>query len=64
MTIAELIKELTDNLTLEQKDMEALFLDSNGETYEITAMFVITKMSNDAMPEGQTVLASFGTVNE
>ena len=60
MTISELIKELTDNLTEDQKAMPAQFADTDGQHYEIDALYVVTKTANANMPEGQVVLACFG----
>lgn len=60
MTIAELLKELNDNLTEEQKTMPARFADTDGNYYPIDAMFVITKSALSSLPEGQVVFACFG----
>lgn len=61
MTINELLKELTENLTTEQKAMNATFADTDGTHYVIDALYVVTKSANTGMPEGQVVLAAFGT---
>ena len=64
MTISELLKELSDNLSDEQKAMPAYFASSDGEHYEIDAMYVVTKSRNTNLPEGQVVFASFGEAAE
>lgn len=64
MKISELLKELTDNLTDEQKGMPARFADTDGQYYEIDAMFVITKSTNTDLTEGQVVFACYGEVTE
>lgn len=61
MTIRELLKQLTENLTDEQKDMPARFADSDGTYYEIDSMFVVSVSSTKTLPEGQVILACFGT---
>lgn len=64
MTIKELLKELTDNLTDEQKEMTAHFADTDGTYYPIDAMFVVTKSNNKSLPEGQVVFACLGEAIE
>jgi hypothetical protein len=60
MTITELLKQLTDNLTDEQKSMPARYADTDGHYYEIDGMFVVSKSTTESLPEGQVVLACFG----
>lgn len=60
MTIKELLKELTDNLTDEQKEMPARFLDTDGQYYEVDGMCVITKSANTNVPEGQVIFICLG----
>jgi hypothetical protein len=60
MTFEELLKNLTDNLTDEQKTMPALFADTDGNHYPVDALYVIAMSSTDTMPEGQAVMACFG----
>lgn len=60
MTINDLVKQLTDNLTDEQKAMDAEYLDSNGEIYTINTVFIAAIARSNQMIEGQPVLCSFG----
>lgn len=61
MKISELIRELTDNLTDEQKAMVVHVADSDGGWYEIDGILVITKSANSKLPEGQVVLVCLGS---
>lgn len=60
MTIAELIKHLTDNLTDEQKAMDADMLDANGNVYTIDTILV-GAVGEGNIGEGQPIFAAFGT---
>jgi hypothetical protein len=64
MTIHDLLKNLTDNLTDEQKQMDACFLDSNGNIYDIDAIMTLAVSEQPELPDGQTIFASLGTAAE
>lgn len=61
MKISELLKELMDNLTDEQKAMPLHVACTDGGYYEIDGLMVITKSSNSSLPEGQVLLVTLGT---
>lgn len=58
MTIGELIKHLTDNLTDEQKEMSAEVLSDDGSTWTINTI-LIAAVGEGGIKEGQPVLAGF-----
>lgn len=60
MKISELITQLTDNLSDEQKAMDAQVLDSDGQMYTINTVLIAAVALNTQVAEGQPVLASFG----
>ena len=64
MKISELIKQLTDNLTDEQKAMTVWMHDSSGEHFEIDAIVIVATSANSELPEGQPILCCFGTTTE
>lgn len=59
MTFEELIKQLNDNLTDDQKKMDADMLGDDGATYTINTI-LIAAVSEGAVTEGQPLLAAFG----
>lgn len=63
MKISELIKQLTDNLTDEQKEMDADILGEDGSTYTINTI-LIAAVGGGSIPEGQPIMAAFGPVPE
>lgn len=63
MIISELLKTLTENLTDEQKEMDACFLSDDGNIYTVDTIMTLA-VSSSALPEGQTILATFGTIAE
>lgn len=60
MKISELITALNDNLTDDQKDMDAQFIVDGGSV-TITHILVAAVAEGEAMIEGQPVFASFST---
>ena len=64
MTIQELLKNLTANLTDEQKAMDACFLSDNGNIYGIDAIMTLAVSMHPDLPDGQTIFASLGTTSE
>lgn len=58
MNIAELINQLTENLTEEQKQMDAEVLGDDGSTWVINTVLVAV-VGEGGLKEGQPILAGF-----
>lgn len=58
MKISELIKHLDDNLTDEQKQMDAEVLDDTGSTWTINTI-LFAAVGEGGVKEGQPILAGF-----
>lgn len=62
MKLSELIKNLTDNLSAEQLEMEAQFL-TGDDTYTINTIMIVA-VGEGGLGENQPVLASFYSADE
>lgn len=62
MTIQELLSNLSENLTDEQKAMDACFLSDDGNVYTVDT--IMTLAVSASLPEGQTIMAALGTAVE
>lgn len=58
MKISELIKHLNDNLTEDQKDMDAEVLNTDGSTWIVNTILVCA-VGEGGITEGQPILAGF-----
>lgn len=56
MTFAELIKELSDNLSDDQKKLTASMM-IDGNTYEVNSILI--SVAGSGLDEGQPLLANF-----